>query len=136
MLLVPASLTSMVRLDGITDSMDMSFSKLQEMVRDKEARLQRVRHDLATEQHHHHHRAGQLSSPWHPGNTPGHPRSVPGHPGSTPSPNDPPVCLSGHPGHRLPPHRMIPLSTNNHFSKNKQKEHVGPILLRDNSSAS
>ena len=60
----------------------------------------------------------------------------PGHPGSTPSPDDPPVCLSGHPGHHLRPHRMIPLSTNNQFSKNKQKELVGLILLRDNSSAS
>ena len=33
-------------LDGITDSMDMSLSKLQEMVKDRE----RVEHDLATEQ--------------------------------------------------------------------------------------
>ena len=38
-------------LDGITDSIDMSFSKLQEMVKDREAcvlqfmGLQRVRHD-------------------------------------------------------------------------------------------
>ena len=42
-------------LHGITDSMDMSLSKLQEMVKDKLAMLQsmgsqRVGHDLATEQ--------------------------------------------------------------------------------------
>ena len=42
-------------LDGITDSMDMGLSKLQEIAKDKPCMLQsmglqRVRHDLATEQ--------------------------------------------------------------------------------------
>ena len=40
-------------LGGITDLMDMSLSKLQEVVKDREAwwaAMQRVRHDLVTEQ--------------------------------------------------------------------------------------
>ena len=43
-------------LDGITDAMDMSLGKLQEIVKDKKPGVlqsmgsQRVRHDLVTEQ--------------------------------------------------------------------------------------
>ena len=42
-------------LDGITGSMDMNWSKIQEIVKDREAwhaymGLQRVGHDLSTEQ--------------------------------------------------------------------------------------
>ena len=46
-------------LDDISDSMDMSLSKLREMVKDRETgmlqfvELQRVRHDLVTEQQQH-----------------------------------------------------------------------------------
>ena len=47
-------------LDGITDSMDMSLSKLQDIVKDREVMCchpwgHRVRHDWATEQQQHQH---------------------------------------------------------------------------------
>ena len=50
-------------LDSITDSMDKNLSKLREVVEDRASMLQstllqRVRHDLATEQQHHHHHFG------------------------------------------------------------------------------
>ena len=38
-------------MDGIVDAMDMSLSKLRDIVKDREAMgLQRIRHDLVTEQ--------------------------------------------------------------------------------------
>ena len=37
-------------LDNVTDSMDMSLSKLQEIVKDREASEQRVGHSLEAEQ--------------------------------------------------------------------------------------
>ena len=52
-------MTGMIWLDGITNLMDMSLSRLQEIVKDRKVWLaastgsQNVQHDLATEQQYH-----------------------------------------------------------------------------------